>query len=170
MALELRPGHLLDQFLEGADSAGQRDESVGAIEHRLLAFVHVADHDQVVGGGQRMLLANKEVRDDPGHVAARGERRAGETAHEAIATAAIDESDALGREGSAQGLRRFREPRVIARARSAIDADIPNCAHVLSLKADLRAVGKGRQADGVPNAARNGRRLKEGRRKRAELR
>ena len=39
---ELRPGHLLDQFLQRADAAGQRDEGVGALEHHPLALVHVA--------------------------------------------------------------------------------------------------------------------------------
>src|SRR5580692_5213512 len=36
VAIELRPGHLLDQFLERADPARQGDERVGAVEHRLL--------------------------------------------------------------------------------------------------------------------------------------
>ena len=31
---ELRPGELLDQFLQRADAAGQRHEGVGAVEHR----------------------------------------------------------------------------------------------------------------------------------------
>ena len=54
VAIELRPGHLLDQLLQRADPARQRDEGVGAIEHRLLALVHVADDNHLVGRGQRM--------------------------------------------------------------------------------------------------------------------
>ena len=42
VAAELLPGHLLDQFLQRADAAGQRDEGVGALEHQPLALVHVA--------------------------------------------------------------------------------------------------------------------------------
>ena len=45
VAAELRPGHLLDQFLERADAARQGDERVGAVEHRALALVHVAGDD-----------------------------------------------------------------------------------------------------------------------------
>ena len=39
-----------------------------------------------------------------GHIAAASERRAGETAHQSLAAAAIDEADSLGRERPAQSL------------------------------------------------------------------
>ena len=51
--LSCDPGQLLDQLLERADPARQGDESVGAIEHRLLAFVHVLDDHHLLDGGQR---------------------------------------------------------------------------------------------------------------------
>ena len=46
MPLELNPGELLDELLQRADPAGQRDERVGAVEHDLLALMHVVDHDE----------------------------------------------------------------------------------------------------------------------------
>ena len=136
MAIELRPGHLLDQFLERADPAGQSDEGVGAIKHRLLAVVHVADDDQFMRRAQRVFLADEEVRDDAGHMPAGGERRAGEATHQAVAAAAVDEPDALGRERPPERLGRVAEPSVIAGARSAIDADVSNRAHGSSLAHD----------------------------------
>ena len=48
VALQLRPGELLDQFLERADAAGQCDERVGALEHQLLALMHAVDDDELL--------------------------------------------------------------------------------------------------------------------------
>ena len=48
VAAELRPGELLDQFLQRADAAGQRHEGVGALEHDALALVHVAGDDHLL--------------------------------------------------------------------------------------------------------------------------
>jgi len=58
--------------------------------------VHILDDDQFVGGGQGMFLADEKAGDDAGHIAAGGERRAREAAHQAVAGAAVDEPDALG--------------------------------------------------------------------------
>ena len=43
---ELRPGELLDQFLQRADAARQGHEGVGALEHDALSLMHVARDDQ----------------------------------------------------------------------------------------------------------------------------
>ncbi len=48
MAAELHPGHLLDDLLQRADAARQRDEGVGQLEHLAFALVHVARDDQLV--------------------------------------------------------------------------------------------------------------------------
>src|SRR5580698_3468476 len=39
VTIELRPGELLDKFLQRPDPAGERYESVGAVEHQLLALM-----------------------------------------------------------------------------------------------------------------------------------
>ena len=54
VAAELLPGHLLDQFLQRADAAGQRDERIGAFEHQPLAFVHVGRDDHLLNARQRI--------------------------------------------------------------------------------------------------------------------
>ena len=130
VAIELDPGQLLDQLFQRADPARQGDERVGAIEHRLLALVHVLDDEHLLDGGQRMFLADEEARDDPGHIAAGRQRRPGDTSHQPFAAAAVDEADAPGRERPPELFRRLAEPRVGAVARSAIDADVSNRAHV----------------------------------------
>ena len=66
MAAELRPGHLLDQFLERADAARQRDEGVGAIEHGAFALMHVARDDLLLREPPRLLLRGQEFRNDAG--------------------------------------------------------------------------------------------------------
>ena len=70
MAIELDPGQLLDQLFQRADAARQGDKGVGAVEHRLLAFVHVLDDQHLLDVGQRMFLADEEARNDPGDIAA----------------------------------------------------------------------------------------------------
>ena len=97
MTIELRPGQLLDQFLQRADPARQGDERVGAIEHRLLARMHRLNHEHFLGVGQRMLLADQEIRDDPGHIAAAGQRRSRQAPHQPFAAAAVNEADSLSR-------------------------------------------------------------------------
>ena len=44
---ELRPGPDLEQFLEGAEPAGQGDEPVREFGHEGLALMHGAHHPQV---------------------------------------------------------------------------------------------------------------------------
>ena len=129
MAIELGPGQLFDQLFHRADPARQGDKGVGAVEHRLLAFVHVLDDQHLLDVGQRMLLADEEARNDPGDITASRQRRPGEASHQPFAAAAINEADSLGRERAPELLRRLGEPCVGAVARSAIDADVSNRAH-----------------------------------------
>ena len=140
MAIELGPGQLLDQLFQRADPARQGDKSVCAIEHRLFALVHILDDQHLLDGGQRMFLANEKARNDPGHVAASRQRRPRETAHQSFAAAAIDETNAAGRERPPERLRRIAEPRVAAIAGPAIDADVSNRAHVSICRPCLSAV------------------------------
>ncbi len=127
--IELGPGELLDQLLHRADPARQGDKGVGALEHRLLAFVHVLDDQHLLDIGQRMFLADEEARNDPGDIAAGGKRRPGEASHQPLAAAAIDEADPFGRERAPELLSRVAKPRIGAVARPAIDANVPNRTH-----------------------------------------
>ena len=129
VAIELRPGQLLDQLLQRADPARQGDEGVRPIEHRLLALMHAVDDEHFLRGVERVLLANEEGRDDPGHVAAGVERRPGQATHQPFAAAAVDEADPIGRKRPPELFCGVAEPRVVAVARSAIDADVSNRAH-----------------------------------------
>ena len=60
VAAELLPGHLLDQFLQRADAAGQGDERIGAFEHQPLALVHVGRDDHFLNARQRMFARSAE--------------------------------------------------------------------------------------------------------------
>jgi hypothetical protein len=55
MLLELRPGELLDELLQGAEPAGQRHEGVGLHEHQMLPLMHVVDHNQFMSFEQHVL-------------------------------------------------------------------------------------------------------------------
>ena len=123
MAAELGPGHLLDDFLERADAARHGDEGVGHFEHLAFALVHVLGDDQLVLADQRVLVADQELRDDAGDLAAVVEDGAGDRAHHAFAAAAIDQADAGFGHGGAERGRGLDEGRVGARAGAAIDAD-----------------------------------------------
>src|SRR5690606_10793519 len=48
MTAELRPGHDLHDLLERADTSGERDERISAVEHGMLALMHVFGDDQFI--------------------------------------------------------------------------------------------------------------------------
>ncbi len=129
VAIELRPGHLLDQLLERADASRQRDEGVGALEHRLLALVHVLDHQHLLRVGERMLLAHEKTGDNSGHEAAARQRRPRHASHQALAASAVDEADPLARQNAPERVGRLAEAGIVAGARTAIDANASNGAH-----------------------------------------
>src|ERR1044072_7665757 len=70
VAAELRPGELLHQFFQGPDAAGQRHERVGALEHGLLAHVHVGRNDDFLRTLQGLLAVLQELGNDAGDAAA----------------------------------------------------------------------------------------------------
>src|SRR4051812_50227681 len=97
MQAELRPREDLEQLLERADAARERDEGVGELGHQGLALVHGADHAQVA----EALVADLEIedllRDDADDLAARLERSVGDGAHHPdLATAVYEPQPALG--------------------------------------------------------------------------
>ena len=61
MAAELRPGELLDQFLQRADPAGQRHEGVGVLEHQPFALVHVAGDDAFLRALEHVLAGRPGI-------------------------------------------------------------------------------------------------------------
>ena len=129
MLAELLPGHLLDQFLQRADTAGQRHEGVRAFEHQPLALVHVVGDDQFRHPAQGDLAGAEEARNDAGDGAAVVEHGFGDRAHQPDRTAAIDQPDAAFRQQSAENRRGFKETRIGAGAGAAIDADRLDFAH-----------------------------------------
>ena len=115
---ELRPGHLLDQFLQGADSARQRDEGVRRSNIRRLR-VCMSETTMVSWTSSSMLLARfQEVRDDARDIAAMVEDGAGDRPHQADIAAAIDEVDARARPSRGPMPPHFRRKRDRRRIRS----------------------------------------------------
>ncbi len=92
---ELHPGELLDQLLQCADAARERDERVRALEHEPFALVHVVGDDQLVDVAHHPLLLGEEGRNDADDAAAAFERGARHLSHEPEAAAAVDEADAV---------------------------------------------------------------------------
>ena len=133
MAPELRPGHLLDEFLERAEAAGQCDESIGALEHRALALVHVVGDDQLLGEPPRPFGRGQKLRDDPGHFTAMLDHGGGKRSHQADGTAAIDQAKAIFAEDFAEVVRRLDKGRVSPWVRSAVDAQRIDFAHRVTL-------------------------------------
>src|SRR5690349_14778225 len=100
--------------------------------------MHGVDDQHLLNLGQRVLLADEEARDHPGHMAAAVEGRARQAPHEPLAAAAIDEAHPLGCERLAQRFRRLAEPLIGAVARTAIDADVPNRTHSIDLPLSIK--------------------------------
>ena len=49
---ELSPGEHFEGFIEGAETARQRHEAIGAVEHLLLPLVHAVDYDKFCQSGE----------------------------------------------------------------------------------------------------------------------
>ena len=94
---ELGPGHDLDDFLDRADTARQRHEGVGFLEHGMFALMHVVGDDQLVDNAELTVSVasiHEKSRDDAGDLAAVNGRRGGNRAHDALGAAAIDQAQA----------------------------------------------------------------------------
>ncbi len=126
---ELEPGELLDQLLERADAAGQRDERVGALEHLAFALVHVARDHHIPRAFERVLARHQKIGDHPGDLTAGIHRRVRDRAHQPDPAAAIDQPDLLAREDLPKLARGRDIDGIVARRRPAIDADAANFGH-----------------------------------------
>jgi hypothetical protein len=99
---ELGPGEDLEELLEGAQPAGQGDETVGQLGHAGLAGVHRVDH---LEAGQALVadLPFEQRAGSPHHLAAGGQAGVGDDAHQADVAAAIHQLDAPLGEQLAEG-------------------------------------------------------------------
>ncbi len=120
---ELAPGPDLEQLLEGADAAGQGDEGVGALAHHRLALVHGVDDVQLVAQGIGQLLVDQRLGDDSDDAAAGQAGGFRDRAHEAGASAAVDQLAAALADPAAGGLGDLEVARMLARTGAAVDAD-----------------------------------------------
>ena len=123
---ELGPGVDLEQLLERAEPAGKSDEGVRQLRHQRLALVHRAHDAHVRDLRVGDLPVHERARDHAGDLAALGEHRVGERAHQAHAAAAVHHPDSVGHEQPRElggGLRVLRPG---AGAGSTEDADSPH--------------------------------------------
>src|SRR5881296_522732 len=90
---ELRPREHFQRLLEGAETAGQRDEAVGQRIHGGLALVHALDEAQLAEARVRELFRGERPRDHADDLDARRQRRVGEHAHEPDGAAAVDDAE-----------------------------------------------------------------------------
>ena len=98
------PGPGLEQLLERAGGAGQRDEGVGELGHPGLALVHRLHDLQPRQAGVGQLVVHQVLGDDADHLAAGGQRGVGDDAHQADVPAAVDDADAgVGQVGGEGG-------------------------------------------------------------------
>ena len=93
MDSELQPGPGFERLFERADAAGQCDECVAGIGHQLLALVHRTGDMQPCQRFVRNLAVAKEVGDHADDLAAAGQRRVGQLAHQSDPAAAEHDTD-----------------------------------------------------------------------------
>jgi len=107
LCVRAAPGDLLDQFLERADTARKGDETVGMLEHRALALMHILRDDKLLREPSRSFTLGQEFRNNAGDVAAVFENGIGERSHQADRAAAIDQPHAVIGEDFSEIARRF---------------------------------------------------------------
>src|SRR5690606_14335664 len=100
---QLAPGQHLEDLLHGAEAAGQGDEGVGELEHAHLAFVHGAHDLQLGQAAVGDLPVGQLLGDHAGDLAAGGQHRVGDGAHQADVAAAIDQAQAFLGDAVAEG-------------------------------------------------------------------
>ena len=119
---DLQPRHLLDAFLEGADAAREGNKRVRLVEERLLALVHVLDDDELAAS-ERTFAGAQRFWDDAQNLTTVIDNGIGDSTHEAVLSATVDEADLVLRQDLAEGTSCHHESRMLAGAGTAIDAD-----------------------------------------------
>jgi hypothetical protein len=156
---ELRPGDRLEQFLEGADAARQRDERVGVLGHPRLALVHRVDDVHRGDAGVADLAGHERVRDHADHFTASIQHRVGDDAHQTDVAAAVDEAMATGDQRAAERPRGRGVGRADTVTRSTEDAD---AAHAGAGYQPVRAATRGGHARAALSAAPGSRPMPSG--------
>jgi hypothetical protein len=133
MQAELGPGQHLEHLVHGAEAAGQGDEGVGQLVHARLALVHGVHHHQFAESLVRHLALDQLARDHADGLAAAGQHRVGDDAHQAHVAAAVDQGDAAPGHLGAEGARLFGVFGMLAGAGAAVDAKGGGLGHVEEL-------------------------------------
>ncbi len=130
---ELRPGEDLEQFLDRAEAARQRDHSIRQRLHQRLALVHRFDDPQVFEAGVSDLPVDQHPRDHADHLAALGEDGVGHGPHHSDLSPAVDEPQALRRK---LGAERRASLHICRHPTGAGSAEDEHASHGLSVFAD----------------------------------
>ena len=80
--MQLSPGGNFDDFLESAETSGERDESVGHIRHQRFSFVHRIDDAKFAQSRVQKFLTLQRPRQNSGYVAAGIKVRVGDDPHD----------------------------------------------------------------------------------------
>ena len=123
MHLQLGQYRHLEQLLEGAEPARQREEGVAGGRHQGLALGHGFDEVQLGQPVVADLVVDKEARQDAHDLTPARERCAGYLAHQSDLRPAVDHRDAGVDEQLADRAGRRGVLRAMAMTRRAIDAD-----------------------------------------------
>ena len=90
---ELRPGPDFEDFFQGADAAGQGNESVGKLRHQHFSGVHGRRYVQFGQVMMRHFLEHQCFRNDADSAASQLQHMVGHDAHDADARSAVNQSD-----------------------------------------------------------------------------
>ena len=101
MEFEGLPGEDFEELFEGAVTAGEGDEGVGALTDEGFASVHGGGDVEFGEAGMSDFEVDEDLGDDAGDAAAGGEGGVGDGLHEADVGAAVDEAEvAVGESGA----------------------------------------------------------------------
>ena len=95
MNVELAPGEHFKHFVQGANAAGERDETIRQLGHAHLSFEHGLDDLEFGAAGVTDLKIQQRPSDDADHFATGLEAGVGDTSHQPDAAASVDKTNVL---------------------------------------------------------------------------
>ena len=123
MEAQVPPGPGFEELFKCAQTTGQGDKRVCALQHDAFALMHGVDNDQFVAAGMGPFTLDHVLRYHAQHPPSRCDARVGEDSHQPVVATSVNQLSAVPGNPLADINGRLNEGRVCAGAGAAVDAN-----------------------------------------------